>query len=270
MSLTLECRDAFVALTALEASSVDLSLFDPPYESLERHRLHPDGRARGKNPRLTSWFDVIKNESLGDLMKLIYRAQAKNSHCYVISDAETLFHLKPAGEAAGFKFWKPIVWDKMRIGMGYHYRAQVEFISFFEKGKRNLFDRGVPDVLSCPRVQQKRKCECEPELQPETVIEIDEEGHVFESQVVVEEWRKCVVCKKSLGSYPTEKPLSLLEVLVLQSTKEHERVLDCFMGSGATGEAAILNGRRFHGIDNSPRSYELAKKRLTGLNRAPF
>lgn len=52
----------------------------------------------------------------------------------------------------GFKFWKPLVWDKQRIGMGYHYRAKYEFILFFEKGKRKLNDLSIPDVLSCPRI----------------------------------------------------------------------------------------------------------------------
>ena len=60
--------------------------------------------------------------------------------------------VKPIAEKAGFKFWKPIVWDKMAIGMGYHYRARYEFILFFEKGKRKLNDLGVPDVLQAKRV----------------------------------------------------------------------------------------------------------------------
>ncbi|NJN00861.1 MAG: ATP-binding cassette domain-containing protein [Aquincola sp.] len=30
-------------------------------------------------------------------------------------------------ERAGFRFWKPLVWDKRTIGMGYHYRARYEF-----------------------------------------------------------------------------------------------------------------------------------------------
>ena len=63
-----------------------------------------------------------------------------------------MFVVKPIAEKAGFKFWKPIVWDKMAIGMGYHYRARYEFILFFEKGKRKLNDLGVPDVLQAKRV----------------------------------------------------------------------------------------------------------------------
>ena len=57
-----------------------------------------------------------------------------------------MFAAKPAAEQAGFKFWKPLVWDKCAIGMGYHYRARYEFILFFEKGKRKLNNLSIPDI----------------------------------------------------------------------------------------------------------------------------
>jgi site-specific DNA-methyltransferase (adenine-specific) len=57
-----------------------------------------------------------------------------------------------SAEAAGFKFWKPLIWDKCAIGMGYHYRARYEFILFFEKGKRKLNNLGTADVLPFKRV----------------------------------------------------------------------------------------------------------------------
>ncbi len=63
-----------------------------------------------------------------------------------------MFYIKPIAEQAGFKFWKPIVWDKVAIGMGYHYRARYEFILFFEKGKRKLANLSIPDVLEFKRV----------------------------------------------------------------------------------------------------------------------
>ena len=71
----------------------------------------------------------------------------RNTHFYLFCDAETMFVAKPEAERAGFKFWKPLVWDKKTIGMGYHYRARYEFILFFEKGKRRLNDLGIADVI---------------------------------------------------------------------------------------------------------------------------
>jgi site-specific DNA-methyltransferase (adenine-specific) len=64
-----------------------------------------------------------------------------------------MFVAKPIAEAVGFRFWKPLVWDKKTIGMGYHYRARYEFVLFFEKGKRKLRDLGSPDVIQAARIR---------------------------------------------------------------------------------------------------------------------
>jgi len=71
--------------------------------------------------------------------------------------------------------------------------------------------------------------------------------------------------KRVRGGYPTEKPLDFGRLLVRQSTVEGELVLDPFMGSGVFGEAAVGQGRRFHGVDVGDRSLEIAERRLRGV-----
>ncbi len=68
--------------------------------------------------------------------------------------------------------------------------------------------------------------------------------------------------EKKLGKHPTQKPLYLLERIVLASTKEEEIVLDPFMGSGTTGVACKKLNRKFIGIEREAEFVELAKKRL--------
>src|SRR5262249_30885952 len=98
-------------------------------------------------------FTIFPNARFPELFDAVYRALKKNAHFYLFCDPETMFVAKPIGEAAGFKFWKPLIWDKRTIGMGYHYRARYETILFFEKGRRRLTDLGVPDVIEVPRVR---------------------------------------------------------------------------------------------------------------------
>lgn len=140
--------DAVEWLKTLPDASLDLVVTDPAYESLEKHR------AKGTTTRLAhsksssnDWFTIFPNARFAELFAEVYRVLKPNSHFYLLCDQETMFHAKPIGEAAGFKFWKPIIWDKMAIGMGYHYRGRCEYILFFEKGKRKLNDLGIPDVL---------------------------------------------------------------------------------------------------------------------------
>src|SRR4029077_20182692 len=88
----------------------------------------------------------------------------RDSHFYLLCDAETMFVAKPEAERAGFKFWKPLVWDKRSIGMGYHYRARYELILFFEKGKRRLHDLGIADIIAVPRIRGGYPAEKPPEV----------------------------------------------------------------------------------------------------------
>jgi len=62
--------------------------------------------------------------------------------------------------------------------------------------------------------------------------------------------------------YPTQKPLALLERLVLLCSNEEDLVADFFMGTGTALVAAARLGRRWFGCDASPDAVELAKGRL--------
>ena len=67
--------------------------------------------------------------------------------------------------------------------------------------------------------------------------------------------------EKSCGKHPTQKPLSLLTRIILASTDEGDWVFDPFCGSGTTGIAANLCGRRFCGIEREEEFCLLAKAR---------
>ena len=152
-NFSLSQTDAVFWLRSIPGCSVDLVITDPPYESLEKHRAKGT-TTRLKNSKASSnqWFEIFPNDRFTELFVEVYRVLKKNTHFYMFCDQETMFVAKPLAEAVGFKFHKPIVWDKMRIGMGYHYRARYEFILFFEKGKRKLNNLGIADVLPFPRI----------------------------------------------------------------------------------------------------------------------
>jgi site-specific DNA-methyltransferase (adenine-specific) len=67
--------------------------------------------------------------------------------------------------------------------------------------------------------------------------------------------------EKRFGKHPTQKPVALLERIVLASTDEGDLVVDPFCGSGTTGIAAAAHGRRFVGIDLDEQFLEIAKQR---------
>ena len=153
-SLLLESVDAVEWLRSLPDACADLVVTDPPYESLEKHRaVGTTTRLKHSKASSNDWFQVFPNSRFTELLSELYRVLRRNRHCYIFCDQETMFVLKPVAEEVGFRFWKPIVWDKMAMGMGYHYRARYEFVLFFEKGKRRLNDLSIPDVLGFKRIR---------------------------------------------------------------------------------------------------------------------
>jgi site-specific DNA-methyltransferase (adenine-specific) len=158
-------QDAVDWLRDRPTESLDLLITDPAYESLEKHRaVGTTTRLKHSKASSNDWFKVFPNARFAELFVEVYRVLKRNTHFYLLCDAETMFFAKPEAERAGFRFWKPLVWDKRTIGMGYHYRARYEFILFFEKGKRRLNDLGIADVISLPRIHGGYPAEKPPEL----------------------------------------------------------------------------------------------------------
>jgi site-specific DNA-methyltransferase (adenine-specific) len=74
--------------------------------------------------------------------------------------------------------------------------------------------------------------------------------------------------EKTFGKHPTQKPLKLLERIVLAASNPGDLVLDPFLGSGTTGVAAVKHGREFIGFDSEEQYIHLARKRIEGIQNA--
>ena len=172
-------QDAVTWLRGQPAESIDLVITDPAYESLEKHRaIGTTTRLKHSKASSNDWFKVFPNARFGELFREVFRVLRRNTHFYLLCDAETMFIAKPEAERAGFRFWKPLVWDKRTIGMGYHYRARYEFVLFFEKGKRRLNDLGIADVIAVPRIHGGYPAEKPPELSEILIRQSSQPGEV--------------------------------------------------------------------------------------------
>jgi site-specific DNA-methyltransferase (adenine-specific) len=175
----LATQDAVDWLRGQDAESVDLVITDPAYESLEKHRaIGTTTRLKHSKSSSNDWFKIFPNARFGELFEQVHRVLKRNSHFYLLCDAETMFIAKPEAEKAGFRFWKPLVWDKCSIGMGYHYRARYELILFFEKGKRRLNNLGTPDVMSIPRIRGGYPAEKPPEVAEVLIRQSSQPGEI--------------------------------------------------------------------------------------------
>jgi site-specific DNA-methyltransferase (adenine-specific) len=68
-------------------------------------------------------------------------------------------------------------------------------------------------------------------------------------------------------THPTQKPVQLMKELVTLYTNPGQLVCDPFMGSGTTGVACAALGRRFIGIEQDPKHFETACRRIEEAGR---
>lgn len=125
-----------------------------------------------------------------------------------------------------------LIWDKHHIGMGdleAPWGSQHEYIQFFVNWKRQ------PGRNGNSLAARMRK------------------GTIL----------KCARTHGELLRHPTEKPVELIRELIESSSRLGETVLDPFLGSGSTTEAAKIEGRRAIGIEIEEKYCEIAAKRLS-------
>lgn len=72
--------------------------------------------------------------------------------------------------------------------------------------------------------------------------------------------------EKKFGKHPTQKPLALLNRIILASTNVGDVILDPFTGSSTTGISAVKHGRKFIGIDTEENYLKLSIKRFEDLD----
>lgn len=260
--MTCLVSDAIVFLDSLPRNSVDLILSDPPYESLERHR------AKGTTTRLkqsegssNQWFSTVSNDYLHRFMVAAYSVLKPERHFFLYCDDETLVLLWRLAEIVGFYPWKKMPWVKtvsagdlvtedievasaeVRPGTGYHYGASHENILFLEKCSVRYEPPPFPSPRSDPKGARRQLNDLGSDAPH------GQGGDVF-------------FAPRPVG-YPTEKPVSIAQVLISKSTMPGELVVDPFCGSGSTGEAAKFLSRQFIGCDISPLAVQMANDRIS-------
>ncbi len=204
---------------------IDLLVTDPPYKTTSRGNAGNSGGMLQKKINMSGQVFEYNNIDCANYAPEFYRILKDGSHCYVMTNHINLINMLNTFTQSGFHFIKSLVWDKGNKIMGQYYMSQFEYILFFRKGKGVKINHcGTSDILS---VQNKK-------------------------------------LKDSNGKnlHDTEKPVELMKILIDNSSKENDIVIDPFMGIGSTGVAAKELNRRFVGIEIDKAYFDIAKKRI--------
>lgn len=224
-NLNLFCEDSIELMKSIPDNSIDLIVTDPPYKTTSRGNAGNSGGMLQK--QINKKGNVFKHNSvkIADYASEFYRILKSETHCYVMTNHKNLIEMLNEFTRVGFIFTKSLIWEKGNKIMGQYYMSQFEYILFFRKGKAKKINYcGTSDIISIPNVKQK-----------------DENN-------------------KNL--HDTEKPVELMSVLIENSSKENDIVLDPFMGIGSTGIACKNLNRKFIGMELDEVYFEIAKNRI--------
>lgn len=156
--------DAWEELKNLKDQSFDALLTDHAYPWLNKHFNVWSTKHSRK-----SGLSYPTRELDDEIIREFHRVLKPRAHAmfFVPSiSSDTKQHLDAFIERLKrneFKFNKLLIWDKVKIGMGYRGRSRYEGIAFFSKGKcRRPCDSSIPDLISVKRIPTaKRRHESE-------------------------------------------------------------------------------------------------------------
>ena len=241
--VTLYHGDCLAILPTLADASIDLIVTDPPYGhnnnngDLIANWEKALGRGEAGKPRPIANDGPEANELWKNVLPHSVRLLRSGCCCCCCGGGGG-----PDPQFARWSLWmdehldfkQMVVWDKGKMGMGWHYRRSYETVLV-----------GMKPGDACKWYDDSKKIE-----------NIIRPGDYGIKKIIPRE-----------HDHPTPKPAALAEHFVRLHSTGYDVVLDPFMGHGWVGDPSVRLGRRVIGIEIDERYCEIAAKRIQAAER---
>ncbi len=244
--------DSVEFLKKIPENSIDMIFADPPYNlSNGGFTVHAGKRVsvnKGKwdeSKGVAADFDFHHR-----WIEECYRVLKPNGGLWVSGTYHSIYQCGYAMQLMGFKILNDISWFKPNAApnlSGRYFTASHETL---------LWARKDPNGKHTFNYQEMKN------------------GNWHEKDMIKNEGKQMrsvwaigtpKAAEKTFGKHPTQKPIALLERVVLSSTNKGDIIIDPFTGSSTTGVVAAKHGRKFIGLDLEKDYLELSKKRYKEL-----
>lgn len=241
---TLYLGDSIKLLKKIEPKSIDMIFADPPYFLSSGGVSCHSGRQVSVNKG--EWDKTVTPEEKLSFnrkwIKLCRKVLKDNGTLWISGTLHNIYSIGVALELEGFSILNNITWQKTNPAPNLACRC---------------FTHSTETILWARKQLTPKK----------------KGNHYFDYQLMKEindgkqmkdVWNIPLVSKneKKYGKHLTQKPLPLLERILLAASKEGDLILDPFNGSGTTGIACKNLNRRYIGIDKSKEYLDLTIKRF--------
>lgn len=232
--------DTFNALKNFEEKTFDMIFADPPYFLSNDGITCSGGKMISVNKG--KWDKALsikeKHEFNKHWIKECYRVLKDNGTIWISGTLHNIYSIGMALEEEGFKIINNITWQKINPPPNLACKT---------------FTHSTETILWAKKDLKKNKYTFNYDLMKE----------LNDNKQMKDVWTTSLTkpSEKKQGKHPTQKPLEILNRIILASTKENDLILDPFCGSSTTGIAAVKLNRRYIGIDNEKEYLDLSVRR---------
>ena len=217
--------DSLKELKKIEPKSIDMIFADPPYF------LSGDGISCSGGKMVSvnkgEWDKTTdKHKFNRRWLRACKRVLKPNGTIWISGTLHNIYSIGMALEQEGYKIINNITWQKLNPPPNISCRYFVHSTETILWAKKDIKKAKHKFNYSLMRELNGGK----------------QAKDVWESSLTKPSEKKC-------GKHPTQKPMAILEKLILASTDEGDLILDPFNGSGTTGIVANKLGRKYIGID---------------------
>lgn len=233
-------EDIFKALKNFQEKSFDMIFADPPYFLSNNGITCSSGKMVCVNKG--EWdkpSDVESKHSFNrKWINECYRVLKDDGTVWISGTLHNIYSIGMALEEEGFKIINNITWQKTNPP------PNLACKTFTHSTETILWAR-----KDLPKIKYKFNYELMKSLN--------------NNKQMKDVWTTSLTkpSEKKQGKHPTQKPLEILNRIILASTKENDLILDPFCGSSTTGIAAVKLNRRYIGIDNEKEYLDLSIRR---------
>ncbi len=237
--------DSLKELKKIEPKSIDMIFADSPYF------LSGDGISCSGGKMVSvnkgDWDKKIsideKHKFNRKWIKLCYQTLKDDGTIWISGTMHNIYSIGMALEQEGFRIINNITWRKLNPPPNISCR---------------FFVHSTETILWAKKDLKKAKHKFNYDLMRE-LNGGKQAKDVWESSLTKPS-------EKKYGKHPTQKPMEILEKIILASTNEGDLILDPFNGSGTTGIVANKLHRRYIGIDLEKEYLDITIKRKENQN----
>ena len=233
-------NDTFDTLKQFDEESFDMIFADPPYFLSNNGITCSSGRMVSVNKG--NWDKALSvNDKYEFNRKWIhecYRILKDEGTIWISGTLHNIYSIGMALEEEGFKILNNITWQKTNPPPNLACKT---------------FTHSTETILWAKKDLKKVKYTFNYSLMKE----------LNNNKQMKDVWTTSLTkpSEKKNGRHPTQKPLEILERIILASTNENDLILDPFCGSSTTGIAAAKLKRNYIGIDNEKEYLDLSIRR---------